>query len=529
MLHRRIITTILLLTSSILLPTASLVCPANGQSIYPCERGLERSGTLPLYGEAGRGLLPREIRAVWLTTLSGLDWPQRPAQTPRGWEQQRADLCRQLDEFLRAGINTVLLQTRIRGSVIYPSRIEAFDEAFTGSSTLLPDYDPLAFCVEECHRRGMECHAWVVCFPSGKFATHRRYGQRAINVRCPDLVQRAKEQWILDPAKQGTAPYLASICAEIVEGYDVDGIQLDYIRYPEPDMGFRTSLPLAQKRQNVTRCVREIYQRVKSIRPWCKVSCSPVGKYADLPRQSSMGWNARDAVAQDVDLWLRENIMDWVAPMMYFRGKHFYPFACDWMERSYGHPIAPGLGIYFLNAQQKDWPLTTITQEINFLRQIGAGQAYFRARFLLNNEKGLLHYVRDFNATPALWPALTWLDSIAPPAPHLDVQRTGFTLHLTWNAVSDDNPSVPVHYNVYRIPTDPLAQPVLLAQRLDTTSFSYAPALPALLHDRFVVTAIDAYGNESEVGTDNSTPMSAHDYTPLEKFLHTGATTRVRK
>lgn len=454
--------------------------------------------TAPAAAEWG---VRREVRAVWLTTIGGLDWPTRSAQNAAGWERQRTELRQQLDALQRAGINTVIVQTRIRGTVIYPSALEPMDDCFTGLPDMRPDYDPLQFCIDECHQRGMECHAWVVCFPVGKFAQQKRYGRQAINLRRPDLVQKTTEQWVMDPAKEGTATYLADLCEEIVQHYDVDGVQLDYIRYPEKEVGFRTRLPLSERQACVTRCVRAIHSRIKKIRPWVKLSCSPVGKYADLPRQSSYGWNARDAVAQDVDLWLREGLMDWIAPMMYFQGKHFYPFACDWMERSLGRPVVPGLGIYFLDRRQKDWPLTTITQEMNFLRQIGAGQAYFRTRFLLDNVKGLLHYTEDFNRQPALWPAMTWLDSIAPPSPQLQQERRGFSMHLSWQPVEDNDPATPVTYNIYRLPKKKLYPPVVIATRWTKNSYTYTPALPALLNDHFIVTAVDAYGNESAIPT----------------------------
>lgn len=457
--------------------------------------GLSRSEALPLYGGAGRGL--REVRAVWLTTIGGIDWPRKKAQSAESRAAQQHELCQQLDGYQRAGLNTIIVQTRIRSTMIYPSAIEPFDEAFTGFAGQHPGYDPLAFCIEECHKRGMECHAWVVCFPAGKFAQQKRYGKKAINVRRPDLVKKAKEEWIMDPANPATATYIADICEEIVSHYDVDGIQLDYIRYPEKEVGFRCTLSTAAKRENVTRVVREVHDRVKAIRPWCKLSCSPVGKYADLPRQSSGGWNARDAVAQDAIAWLDEGLMDWLAPMMYFQGKNFYPFACDWVERADGKPIVPGLGIYFLSSAYKNWSLATITQEMHFLRWLGAGHAFFRGRFLLDNTKGLYDYTCDFNAQPALWPAMTWLDDVAPPAPKVNSRREGFTMYLDWEAVKDNDPQVPVRYNVYRIPRNKDLPPVLLARGLRETSYTFTPALPALLNDELVVTALDAYGNES--------------------------------
>ena len=102
-----------------------------------------------------------EVRAVWVTTLSGLDWPTSRATNAQGREKQKEELCRLLDQLQACRINTVLLQTRVRGSVIYPSKIEPWDVCLTGQFDRDPGYDPLAFAIEETHKRGMELHAWV--------------------------------------------------------------------------------------------------------------------------------------------------------------------------------------------------------------------------------------------------------------------------------------------------------------------------------------------------------------------------------
>ncbi|MBQ8737534.1 MAG: family 10 glycosylhydrolase, partial [Bacteroidaceae bacterium] len=109
-----------------------------------------------------------EIRAVWLTTISGIDWPRTLAKNESGIKKQKQELTSILDKLKKANINTVLLQTRIRGSVIYPSDIEPWDECLTGKAGRHPGYDPLAFAIEECHKRGMELHAWIVSIPLGK-------------------------------------------------------------------------------------------------------------------------------------------------------------------------------------------------------------------------------------------------------------------------------------------------------------------------------------------------------------------------
>lgn len=445
-----------------------------------------------------------EVRAVWLTTLMGLDWPRQAARTAEEEAAQRQSLTDMLDRLRQVGINTVFFQARLRATTAYPSAIEPWDGVFAGKAGRTPGYDPLAFALEECHRRGMELHAWVVAFPIGKADAMRRLGRAGLAQRHPELCRRCGDQWMMDPGVPGTAGYLAGLCREIVEHYDVDGIHLDYIRYPEPSIPFDDDAAYRRyghgqnradwRRDNVTRCVRAIHDAVKGVRPWIKMSCSPVGKYADLTRYSSMGWNARDAVSQPAQQWLADGLMDMLCPMMYFDGLHYYPFLADWREADAGRIVAPGLGIYFLSPQEKDWPLQVVMRQMNVARSEGlGGLAFFRARYLLDNVKGIYDLLRyDTFRRPALVPPMVWADSIPPARPVVTQRVDGQTLYLSWPAVADETP---VTYNVYRL--DDRYGDVLLARRLRTTAFTRLLALPALKYSRYVVTAVDAYGNES--------------------------------
>ena len=62
-----------------------------------------------------------EVRAVWLTTIGGIDWPHSYAQSSFSAEKQKRELTNILDRLQQAKINTVLIQTRVRGTMIYPS------------------------------------------------------------------------------------------------------------------------------------------------------------------------------------------------------------------------------------------------------------------------------------------------------------------------------------------------------------------------------------------------------------------------
>ena len=212
----------------------------------------------------------REYRAVWFCTFGGMDWPgRRYAQTEYKAEVQRQELIRTFDRLQAAGINTILFQTRIRSTVAYPSQYEPWDGAFSGTPGVAPPYDVLQFAVEQAHLRGMELHAYVVAYPICSVPLAKQLGRQALPVRRPDLCQKCGDKWMMDPGIPGTAHYIAGLCREIVERYDVDGIHLDYIRYPEKEIAFNDARTYARygggkpksewRRDNVTRTVRLIH------------------------------------------------------------------------------------------------------------------------------------------------------------------------------------------------------------------------------------------------------------------------------
>lgn len=484
-----------------------------------------------------------ETRAVWLTTLNGLDWPRTKASSPASVERQKNELCRILDRYRQININTVILQTRIRGSVIYPSMYEPWDECLTGQPDKHPGYDPLAFCIEECHKRGMELHAWVVCIPLGKVAKQKLYGGQSITRRQPKLCKTVGQDIFMIPGQPETADYIARICLEIADRYDVDGISLDYIRYPESVFRFSddhlftaksesmngddssagskiqkknlrsqkrrrqatapkpSASALADwRRDNITRIVRKVHDMVKPLKPWVKLSSSPIGKYNNLSRYSAGGWNCYSAVYQDPQRWLKENLQDMLFPMMYFQGNHFYPFLFDWLENSYGHPVIPGLGIYFLDPREGKWTLNTVRAEMHTARASGiGGMAFYRSDFLTRNLKGLYDCcAEEFFPYPALTARMSWMgiDSLRP-VPPVRVQYAGGL--LSWQG---DAP----YYNIYgsnQWPVDCSQAENLLAARVTGNCFQLSGRARKVRY--YAVTAGDRFGNESPAVQESAT------------------------
>ncbi len=453
----------------------------------------------------------REYRAVWVTTIENLDWPKTRIKSTADIEKQKNEFTALLDSLAVYNINTILLQTRVRGDVIYPSDIEPFSAVLTGKAGKNPGYDPLAFAIEECHKRGMQLHAWIVTLPLGKVQHVNSLGRMSLVRKQPRLCKLYKGSWYMEPGVPETADYLATLVSEIVSKYDVDGVHFDYIRYPDRPRDYndyalyrRYGKGVAHsdwRRANITRVVQSLYKCVKEIKPWVRVSCAPLGKHGNLTRYSSKGWDAHNTVYQEAQRWLKDGIMDALFPMMYFSGNNFYPFMLDWQENSSGRHIAPGLGVYRLMPGEGDWDGHEITRQFFTSREAGAaGTAIFRAEHLLKNYKGVADFLKVFNRKKALIPALEWSGEPKPESPKnfKGVHRLG-ALHLEWGSVNVRSGMPNIRYNLYRsasYPVDTENVDNLVAANLSDTVFVWGD-VPQDAH--WAVTAVDAFEVESAV------------------------------
>lgn len=440
--------------------------------------------------------LPKhEVRAVWLTTIGGLDWPHCYSQSTYSAEKQKQELRNILDKLQKAGINTVLIQTRIRGTMIYPSQFEPWDGCLSGVPGKSPGYDALKFAIDECHKRGMEIHAWIVTIPVGKWNS---FGCKQLRQKYPGVIKKIGPEGYMNPENPQTARYLADICEEITHNYDVDGIHLDYIRYPEM---WNICVSRDKGREYITSIVSNIHNKVKALKPWVKISCSPIGKYDDLSRYWSHGWNAYNKVCQDAQGWLRDGLMDELFPMMYFQDNQFFPFAIDWVEQSFKRIIAPGLGIYFMSPQEANWNLSSITREMEILRLYNVGHAYFRSKFFTDNVKGIYDFAtNEFDKYPTLIPPMTW-EHYAPPIPPTSFcmksdSKTN-SCEITWDGAKDRSNAPYLLYNIYSsksYPVDVNDVRNLIISRIKDSRI----IIPSSLDKRYyAITAIDRYGNES--------------------------------
>ncbi|GBU07585.1 hypothetical protein AwDysgo_09160 [Bacteroidales bacterium] len=451
-----------------------------------------------------------EIRAVWLTTNYALDWPSRPFDSPAGIARQKNELEQILDKLEAENYNMVFIQTRLRGDVIYHSAIEPMATVLRKGEQNFGDYDPLAFAIEACHLRGLECHAWFVTYPLGTIGKNGRVAKQLMKKK--NMVKIHEGEYYLDPGEPATSTYLLGLIKEIVRNYDIDGFHFDYLRYPEKAKSFPDQSTFKKfgadkklnswRRDNINKFVYSAYDTIKYIKPWVQVSSSVLGKYQYIPASPKAGWTAYEEVHQDPVDWLRKGKHDFIVPMMYYTDDLFFPFIHNWIDQSHGRFVVPGIGLYRLDLNEGNWESKVIMDQIAYSRENNTqGNAFYRAKYLADNFKGIQDKIfSQFYEHKSLLPALTWLDNIAPAAlQEISAIAQDSVLRLSWE--NADLEEV-LYYNVYRsqkYPVD-IGDPAnIIFTGIRATEIYCRIDLRQEIGFHYVVTSNDRYHNESSV------------------------------
>ncbi len=342
-----------------------------------------------------------EVRAVWLTTFGGLDWPKSVDPSV-----QRQSLRRIVDHLASLHFNMIFFQVRSRGDAFYRSSFEPWARELTGSTGNDPGWDPLEFLLTEAHARGIEVHAWLNVYKvwGASPVPFDTDPPHILSIR-PEWAKLYQNEWWLDPGIPSVNEYILAVALDLIEKYPLDGMHFDHIRYPGRD--FDDSLTFALygggvdlhqwRRNNITVFVREFYRLATAIRPSVKIGSAPIGVYGSLP-----GFNGSTAFTdyyQDPELWLREEIHDYIVPQIYWDipdNPRFDVIAADWTRRSSGRHIYGGLGIF------KPEIALEVERQVEVTRALALqGQAFFRYEHLLQIE-GIGRLYRSRAEIPAM-------------------------------------------------------------------------------------------------------------------------------
>lgn len=275
----------------------------------------------------------REFRAAWIQCVNG-------QFQNIGTEKMQRTLSYQLDELQKDGANAIIFQVRPACDALYPSSIEPWSHFLTGVQGKAPSpyWDPLQWMITECHKRGMELHAWINPYRAKSKLAYAL----APNHICNQHPERAFEYdglMVLHPALQENRNYICTIVEDILNRYDVDGLHIDDYFYPYPVAGksipdddqFRAnpqgySNKNDWRRHQVDLLIEQLYGTIHRVKPWVKFGVSPFGIYRNQkndPRGSKTnGLQNYDDLYADVLLWIEKGWVDYMVPQLYWEMGH---------------------------------------------------------------------------------------------------------------------------------------------------------------------------------------------------------------
>ena len=275
----------------------------------------------------------REFRGAWIQCVNG----QFLGMSTQTMQQT---LTYQLDELKKDGVNAIIFQVRPECDALYQSSMEPWSRFLTGAQGKSPSpyWDPLAWMVEQCHKRGMELHAWINPYRA-KTKTTKELASSHVAIRHPEWVFSYDGQFILNPGIPECRDYICNVVADIVRRYDVDGLHMDDYFYPYPVAGqsiddgrqFRAYNNGIKdigdwRRYNVNVFIKQMYETIKSVKPWVKFGVAPFGIYRNK-KSSPIGSNTNglqnyDDLYADVLLWVNNGWVDYNVPQLYWEIGH---------------------------------------------------------------------------------------------------------------------------------------------------------------------------------------------------------------
>jgi len=462
-----------------------------------------------------------EFRAVWIATVSNIDWPSRKDLTS---EQQQADFIRILDMHQRHGMNAVIVQIRPSADAFYPSTIEPWSEFLTGRQGVPPSpyYDPLQFMLDETHKRGMEFHAWFNPYRA-VFGANSSIASNHVTKKYPHWFVNYAGKKYFNPGLPEVRNHVNEIIKEVVSKYAIDAIHFDDYFYPYPVAGkdfpdaaafkkFGAGMTKDEwRRSNVDSIIALLSNTIKSINPNVKFGISPFGVWRNQSRDpmgsaTKGGLTNYDDLYADILLWLEKGWIDYVAPQLYWEIGHKlcdYNVLLDWWAKhSFGKHVYIGHGIYRTSDKPTaSWrnPNELPAQIVN-LRQYETvhGSAYFSSKSFNRNPNGWSDSLKNnYYKKQALVPPMFWIDSIPPQKPEVGKIADSRKYMIDYNGkeaikgyvlyvVSDGKPQSFANADIVKV----FATPSILELDLNTIQLPYS--------GRLFIAALDKNNNVSD-------------------------------
>ena len=299
----------------------------------------------------------REMRGAWIQCVNG-------QFQGMGKEKMQQTLTYQLNELQKDGVNVIIFQVRPECDALYESKIEPWSRFLTGKQGQAPSpyWDPLQWMIDECHKRGMELHAWINPYRA-KTKTTKQLAPNHIAVREPMSCFSYDDLFILNPGLPQNRDYICEVAKDIVSRYDVDGIHMDDYFYPYPIKG--ETIPDAEqfrqynngikdindwRRYNVNLFIEQFYKTIHATKPWVKVGISPFGIYRNKKSSpigsETNGTQNYDDLYADILLWVNNGWLDYNVPQIYWeignKAADYETLIKWWNQHAAGRPLIIG-------------------------------------------------------------------------------------------------------------------------------------------------------------------------------------------
>ena len=493
----------------------------------------------------------REMRSAWVATVWRLDWPDNTISSTGDTYQidkQKASMTRLLDSLQVNNMNAINFQVRSRCDAMYKSSYEPWSSDLVSTRGMDPGWDPLEWVVAECHKRGMECHAWV-----NPYRYESQIGQWTLDTDYrkthPEWLLDVGDASILNPGLQEVTDQIVKVIREIVQNYDIDGVLFDdyfylqgtptdssgdgdqYAAYVE---GGGTLSHGDWRRDNVNRMVESVYQMIQEEKPWVRFGISPAGvscttqahaaKYGITPCTSGSDWQY-SGIYSDPIAWIANHSLDYISPQVYWTigySSADFSIVTPWwadVAAKFNRHFYTSHSISSLTASSKSTAMSmreaTINEAINNVKASGPnstsfeefanevrlnrscskdgapGAIFYSCKYLYKTAPLFAHYLKTtvFN-TPALVPAMTWKPGYNPGNVK-NLSRSGNNLNWT----GYDN----VRYTVYAVPSSVAMENFAKEpEYLLGTSYATTYAIPSNKQSgyNYAVCVLDRYGNE---------------------------------
>ncbi len=464
----------------------------------------------------------REFRGAWIQCVNG-------QFKGIGTETMQRTLSYQLDELQKDGCNAIIFQVRPECDALYESSLEPWSYYLTGQQGQRPTpyWDPLQWMIDQCHRRGMELHAWINPYRAKTKSPHQNASNHVI-VRHPEWTFTYDGLTLLNPALRECRDYICDVVRDIVERYDIDGLHIDDYFYPYPVAGveipdeaqFRANSNGIQdrgdwRRYNVNLYIKQMYETIHKAKPWVKFGVSPFGIYrnqkSDPNGSRTNGLQNYDQLYADVLLWDANGWMDYCVPQLYWEIGHKaadYDELIRWwdrhltrtplyigedVERTVKHPDPANKNRHQLAAKM------ALHAELPRVK----GTVLWYAKAAVDNVGNYGTSLRNnYWRTPALQPLMPHIDKKAPKAPRKlkvvtmdDGERV-----LCWKAPRGKGwKNEATRYVVYRFAHGEKVD-ISNASKIVKITSDCLYIIPSVQQGRYtyVVTALDRMQNESK-------------------------------